>query len=149
MKTPPSPHFTPVDLRRYFNARRQEVDAGLRNNAGDSDWSVKLTGLQTFRGIPFLFGDEVGQDVLALRPGEGPTIIVLEQRLASYLIFVQAVTDRASSTPPGFGSISPATLPADRPNESNDFGELVSTYSLEYVDGSEIKVPVLRRFGIQ
>lgn len=145
MKTPFSPHFTPVDLKRYFNARRRELDAELGKKTGDTDWSVKLQGPQTFRGIPFLFGDEVRPDVLALRPGDAPATIVLPPTLATYVIFVQAVTDRPLATPHGFGHIGPAK----DPGVGNELGELVSIYSLQYTDLSEIDVRVLRRFGIQ
>lgn len=145
MKTPPSPHFTPVVLERYFNAGRRELDAGLGKKAADGDWSAKLRGLQALRGIPFYFGDEVGPDVLALRPGDAPASIVLPPTMATYVIFVQAVTDRPATVPHGFGHIGPTTLHV----EGNELGELVSTYSLQYADGSEIDVPVLRRFGIQ
>lgn len=144
MKTPPSPHFIPVDLKGCFNARRRQMDAGLSQKAGDSDWSVRLKGPQTLRGIPFVFGDEGGSDVLALRPGEPPGNIVLPPTVATYVIFVHAVADCPPKTPHGFGRIGPI-----RPNEGSDLGELVSTYSLEYADGSEVEVPVLRRFGIQ
>ncbi|MGV7215396.1 CehA/McbA family metallohydrolase [Bradyrhizobium sp. UFLA05-112] len=144
MKTPPSPHFIAVDLKRYFNTRRRQLDARLGQKAGDSNWSAKLQGPQTLRGMPFIFGDEGGADVLALRPAEAPVSIVLSPTVATYVIFVQAVTDCPPKTPHGFGRIGPT-----RPNDGSDLGELVSTYSLQYADGSEVEVPVLRRFGIQ
>lgn len=144
MKTPPSPHFIPIDLKDRFNARRRQLDAGLGQKAGDSDWSGKLQGLQTLRGMPFLFGDEGGPDVLALRPGGSPISIVLSASVATYVIFVHAVADCPPPTPPGFGRIGPT-----RPNDGSALGDLVSTYTLEYADGSEVEVPVLRRFGVQ
>ncbi|MCK1514667.1 hypothetical protein IVB22_19300 [Bradyrhizobium sp. 190] len=54
MKTPSSPHFTPVDLKPYFNARRRELDERLGKRAGDTGWIDSLRGPQTHRGIPFL-----------------------------------------------------------------------------------------------
>ncbi|WFU80583.1 CehA/McbA family metallohydrolase [Bradyrhizobium sp. CIAT3101] len=145
MKTPSSPHFTPVDLRRYFNARRSNLDEGFGNRPGDTGWIDSLRGLQTHRGMPFLFGDETGPDVLALRPGEPPIVIALQPRLASYVLFVQVAADQPSASPQGFGEIGPATLPV----EGNSLGDRVSTYALRYADSSEVEVPVLRRFAIQ
>lgn len=145
MKTPPSPHFTPVDLKRYFNAGRRELDEGFGSRAGDTGWIDSLRGPQTHRGMPFLFGDEAGPDVLALRPGGLPAVIALPPTLASYLLFVQMAADRPPASPQGFGEIGPATLPV----EGNPLGDRVSTYALRYADGSEVDVPVLRRFAIQ
>lgn len=139
MKPPPSPHFTPVDLKRYFNVRRRELDVEFSKKAGDNDWSDKLLGLQALRGIPFLFGDEVGPDALALSPGEASVNIELLPMMATYVIFVQATIDRPPATPHGFDHVGPTTVPV----EGIELGELVSTYSLQYADGSEVDLPVL------
>ncbi|WP_128932030.1 hypothetical protein [Bradyrhizobium zhanjiangense] len=147
MKMPPSLHFTPVDLKRYFNVRRRDLDGGLGKKAGDSDWSVNLQGPQTLRGIPFLFGNEVRPDVLAQHPADSPAMIVLPPTLATYVVFVHAVVDRPRTTPPGFGPIGPTW--GDLASDGNELGELVSTCSLKDSDGSEVDVPLLRRFGIQ
>ncbi|WP_235782829.1 CehA/McbA family metallohydrolase [Bradyrhizobium murdochi] len=145
MKTPSSPHFTPVDLKPYFNARRRELDERLGKRAGDTGWIDSLRGPQTHRGIPFLFGDDAGPDVLALRTGEGPTEISLLPTLASYVLFVHVVTDHQPVRPEGFGEIGPAAHSAD----GNPLGNRVSTYALRYADDSVADVPVLRRFAIQ
>ncbi|WOH64001.1 CehA/McbA family metallohydrolase [Bradyrhizobium sp. BWA-3-5] len=145
MKTPSSPHFTPVDLKPYFNARRRELDERRGKRAGDTSWIDSLRGPQTHRGIPFLFGDEAEPDVLALRPGEAPTEISLSPTLASYVLFVHAVTDHQPVRPEGFGEIGPAAHSVD----GNPLGDRVSTYALRYADGSAANVPVLRRFAIQ
>ncbi|MER8716613.1 CehA/McbA family metallohydrolase [Mesorhizobium sp. M1295] len=143
MKTPPSPHFTPLDLKTSFNATRHRIGGGLAVLTGD-DWSVKLQGLQSCRGIPFLFGDQSERDVLLLRPGGDAVTVLLPSKVVTYLIFVQAVADRPQNIR-GFGDIGPATLGID----GNDLGQLVSTYSLQYADGGEVHLPLLRRFGIQ
>src|SRR5207249_814758 len=149
MKTPASPHFIPVDLKPYFNASRRDlarggVTPGFARQDGDNEWSMKLRGAQTLRGMPFLFGDEDARDVLVLRPDEGPADIAFAPGPASYVIFVQAVVDRPEHAPDGFGQLGPV-----RAVRGNELGDLVSTYSLRYIDGSEADVPVLRRFGIQ
>lgn len=147
MKTPPSPHFTPVDLKCHFNSGRRKLDGANLGRAGDSDWTVNLQGPQTLRGIQFVFGGEGGPDVLALRPGDASVHVGVSARRATYVIFVHAVVDRPRTAPPGFGPIGP-TL-GDLASDGNELGELVSTYSLQYSDGSEVDVPLLRRFGIQ
>ncbi|MDF0492994.1 CehA/McbA family metallohydrolase [Bradyrhizobium yuanmingense] len=145
MKTPSSPHFTPVDLQRYFNASRLELDEGFESRPGDTGWIDSLRGPQTHRGIPFLFGNDAGSDVLALRPGEAPVVVALPRALASYVLFVQMVGDHRPASPQGFGEVGPATLPV----EGNSLADRVATYVLRYADGSEANVPVLRRFAIQ
>lgn len=145
MKTPPSPHFTPVDLKQYFNARRANAGDGFASRPGDTGWIDSLRGLKTHRGMPFLFGSETGPDVLELRPGAPPVAIALPPRMASYILFVQVAADRPGASPVGFGEIGPATLPV----EGNPLGDRVATYGLRYADGSETDVPVLRRFAIQ
>ncbi|MGY3033835.1 hypothetical protein ACVIIV_003005 [Bradyrhizobium sp. USDA 4354] len=145
MKAPSSPHFTPVDLKRYFNARRANAGEGFAARPGDTGWIDALRGLQTHRGMPFLFGSETGPDVLELRPGAPPAVIALPPTMASYVLFVQVAADRPSTSPEGFGEIGPATLPV----EGNPLGDRVATYGLCYADGSETDVPVLRRFAIQ
>lgn len=145
MKMPSSPHFTPVDLQRYFNADRLKLEQGFNSRPGDAGWIDSLRGPQTHRGMPFLFGGEAAGDVLVLQPGAAPVVIALPGCLASYLLFVQVAADRPLESPQGFGDIGPATLPV----EGNSLGNRVSTYALHYVDGSEVRVPVLRRFGIQ
>ncbi|TWI60983.1 hypothetical protein IQ16_07335 [Bradyrhizobium huanghuaihaiense] len=145
MKTPSSPHFTPVDLKRYFNAKRANAGEGFAARPGDTGWIDSLRGLQTHRGMPFLFGSEIGPDVLELRPGAPPAVIALPPTMASYVLFVQVAADRPSASPEGFGEIGPATLPV----EGNPLGDRVATYGLRYADGSETDVPVLRRFAIQ
>ncbi|MEJ8815608.1 CehA/McbA family metallohydrolase [Variovorax ureilyticus] len=145
MKTPPSSHFTPIDLRPHFNARRDELQGGLGRKAGVAEWITQLQGLQTFRGIPFLLGGATGSDVLALRPGEAPLSIPLAPAKATYVVFLHVVTDHARVMPRGFGGFGPPTHPVD----GNELGTPVATYSLRYADGSEAQVPVLRRLAIQ
>lgn len=146
MKTPPSPHFTPVDLSPHFNGKRRELEGGLGIKTGDNGWSSGLHRLQTLRGIPFLFGNADGSDVLVLRPGDTAASIVLKPTLANYILFVHAVADRPPSSPSGFDPIDPLSI---IPVEGLELGDLVSTYSLQYADGSDAQVPISRRLGIQ
>lgn len=95
-----------------------------------------------------MFGGVVGPDTIALYPGEAPLRLALPAGSATYIVFVQAVADRAASTPPGFG-IVPEDSPHRKPIESNAIGGLVSTYTIEYADGGEADVPIIRRLGIQ
>ncbi|MHC1950435.1 CehA/McbA family metallohydrolase [Bradyrhizobium sp. UFLA06-06] len=134
-----------MDLKPHFNARRRELDERLGRRPGDTDWIDTLSGPQTFRGIPFLFGGEAGPDVLVLRPGDAPVVIALSPTAASYVLFVHMVADHHPVKPEGFDEIGPVTGWAD----GNRLGDRVSTYSLRYADGSETEVPVLRRFAIQ
>ncbi|WP_034817634.1 CehA/McbA family metallohydrolase [Ensifer sp. BR816] len=145
MKTPASPHFKTLDLKSTYNAIRRDLAGGLAMKESDNDWSIKLQGFQTCRGMPFLFGEGSGPDVVRLKPGDAPVTIMLPLTVATYIIFVQAVADRPAVDKYGFGQIGPATLGVD----GNELGDLVSTYSLKYTDGSEIELPLLRRFGIQ
>lgn len=74
MKTPPSLHFTHVELTHHFNARRNELIDTLRVKDRNKDWSNSLRGTQACRGIPFVFGEDDGPDVLLLRPGDDPVV---------------------------------------------------------------------------
>jgi len=144
MKTPPSPHFTPIDLSSYFNVDRQLFDAaqGRKRSTG----SPVFFGLHTLRGIPFAFGAEASPNVLALRPGEPAVTIALEPTIANYVVFVHAVADRPPIIPDSFGPIDPTTA---RPVEGIELGDLVSAYTLCYADGSEAETSVSRRLDIQ
>ncbi|MGY2843449.1 hypothetical protein ACVIWU_006673 [Bradyrhizobium sp. USDA 4509] len=144
MKTPSSPHFNPVDLTHHYNAGREEL-AGADRQGGNDMASDELRGLQALRGIPFLFGSDVGPNVLVLRPGNAAAEIALAPTGATYVIFAHLVADRPLATPLGFGTIGPTTTPA----QGNEVGELVSTYSLQYADGSETNIPIRRRIEIQ
>lgn len=149
MIIPHSEHFNPVDLSLLYNARRSdlaETVSGTLSNDGSID---TMAGLQSVRGIPFLFGIKDGLDVLALSPGNADTIVRFDSISLSYVVFVQVVADRPDIVPPGFGHKAPVDNPSAQSIAGNALGDLVSTYSVLYADGSEVDVPILRRFGIQ
>ncbi|MER8652878.1 CehA/McbA family metallohydrolase [Mesorhizobium sp. M1121] len=108
-----------------------------------------MAGLQSLRGIPFLFGKRDTPDVLALSPGSANTIVRFEPTSLTYAVFVQVVADRPDLVPPGFGNTAPIDNPSAQSIAGNALGDLVSTYSVLYADGTEVDMPVLRRFGIQ
>ncbi|MER9076694.1 CehA/McbA family metallohydrolase [Mesorhizobium sp. M0904] len=149
MITPTSPHFLALDLSSSFNRSRKSLGAGFAKGPLDSDWSDGLGGPQTLRGIPFLFGEPPGFDVVLLRPGETDICVEFSSRLATYVVFVQAVADRQPAKLKSFGDSRPVDSPYRSPIESNDVGGLVSTYELRYADGSESNVPIYRRVAIQ
>ncbi|MEI9431710.1 CehA/McbA family metallohydrolase [Mesorhizobium sp. Cs1299R1N3] len=149
MITPPSPHFRALELSNSFNRSRKNLGAGFAKGPLDSDWSDGLTGPQALRGIPFLFGVSPGFDVVLLRPGEPDICVEFPSRLATYVVFVQAVADRPPGKLKSFRDALPVDSPYRSPIESNDVSGLVSTYVLRYADGSEENVPVYRRIAIQ
>ncbi|MHB9433772.1 MULTISPECIES: CehA/McbA family metallohydrolase [unclassified Mesorhizobium] len=87
--------------------------------------------------------------MLELQPGDAATSIELVPTRATYLVFVQTAADLPAALPSGFGDNSPEDNPSAKFIESNELGSLVSTYAIRYADGSEIDVPIFRRFAIQ
>lgn len=134
MNVPASSRFAPISLQDAFNARRADLPEGLRPPARFAD----ADGLQTVRGMPFLFGAADGADVVLLR-GED-VVVELGGACATYVLFVHVVEDRVTTYEDGL---------ADGLVTGWDLGDLVSEYELERVDGSVARVPVLRRFAIQ
>ncbi|WP_245235540.1 CehA/McbA family metallohydrolase [Mesorhizobium erdmanii] len=149
MITPSSPHFSPLDLSGYFNAERDGLMGGFSRHLKDDGWSERLSGLQSLRGIPFLFGSPGSDDVVILRPGERSIEIQTEAIQLTYLLFVQAAPDLPDEVPPGFGKVAPVDNPSAESIAGNTLGNMVSTYSLLFEDGTQIEVPVYRRFAIQ
>ncbi|MEZ4726374.1 MAG: hypothetical protein R3E79_04490 [Caldilineaceae bacterium] len=139
MKTPVSPHFTPIPLTGAFTTDHQTLTDGLRapRDLGE------LTGQQSFGGIPFVLG----------QPGEKNVILLDEQAVridldkgttgaitATYVIFLHAVEDRVTNYLDGL---------ADFSVDGNELGDLVADYTLEYADGTVETAAILRRFAIQ
>ena len=134
MPAPASPHFTPVDLRPAFNARRADLSGALQAvNAQDYGF-----GRQVFRGIPFELGADDQPNVILL--DHGAVGVPLGGLTATYLIFLHAVAD----LPPTVEGELANTAPT-----GNELGEAVAEYQLEYADGSRAVIPILRRFAIQ
>ena len=131
---PVSPHFTTVDLSKFFNARRAELPEPLRVPSLVED----TTGSTAFNGIPFLLGESEGPAVILL--DAEPVTVELEDGLATYIVFLHAVADRVTNYLDGF---------ADFAQDGNELGGHVSSYVFEYEDGSRHETAIRRRFAIQ
>jgi hypothetical protein len=131
MLTPPSPHFTALDLSPRFNADR----AGLPPTLRFREWPAWTWGAQTLRGMPFRLGQPGAANVIAL--DQSDVRLPLNGVRASYLVFLHALEDRLSGEMPSFT------------DNGNPLGDHVSDYVLDYADGGSVVVPILRRFAIQ
>ena len=131
---PVSPHFTTVDLSKFFNAQRAELPEPLRVPSLVED----TTGSTAFNGIPFLLGESEGPAVILL--DAEPVTVGLEGGLATYIVFLHAVADRVTNYLDDF---------ADFAQDGNELGGHVSSYVIEYEDGSRHETAVRRRFAIQ
>jgi hypothetical protein len=151
MYIPPSPHFTPLSLAPVFNADRATLDGGLQPRTGsDPDWSLSQAyGEQSLHGIPFTLGEPNRPNVILLSQdaASGDVRIDGAPFHATYLVFLHAVEDRPVPEPAGFAPMGPAPL-AGR-NDGNELGRRVSAYILDYGDGVQAEIPILRRFAIQ
>jgi hypothetical protein len=131
---PASPHFTAVDLRAAFNARRTGLSGTLRA-VNTRDYGH---GPQVFRGIPFELGPADGANVILLDKDE--ISLDLGGLTARYLIFLHAVED----LPPASAGELANTAPTGQ-----EVGAVVAHYQLDYADGRQTTVPIIRRFAIQ
>lgn len=136
MNIPASPHFTPLALTDIFTDDSQTLTATLRSPEGIGE----LTGERSFQGIPFVLGPTAAKNVILLEPGNAGITIAVDSRQATYILFLHQVEDRITNYAPGL---------ADFAYDGNELGDLVADYGVTYADGSEIKVPILRRFAIQ
>lgn len=136
MKAPPSPHFRPVDLSGAFNINRHELPESLKPPKA---FLEQHYGEAAFRGIPFALGTEGAPNAIILRD-KPVTLPVPEGSRARYLVFLHVVEDRTQpETPDLLHDSSPG----------NASGGLVSTYTIQYADGSTSAHPIHRRFAIQ
>ena len=140
MPAPPSDLFTPLSLDEAFNCDRAELDAGLSLGAEDA------YGAQSYRGIPFRFG-EAGQANAILLDG-GEASIAMGDLQASYLVFAHIVEDRKPELPDDLGDYAGGRT-WDGATPGNDLGDLVAEYQLHYADGSAAAIAIRRRFAIQ
>jgi hypothetical protein len=150
MRIPPSPHFTPLSLAVLFNADRASLDGGLQPRTADApDWSLsEAFGGRSFHGIPFALGEPDRPNVILLSADAAEDVrIDVEPFHATYLVFLHAVEDRPVPEPAGLGTMGPSPL-AGR-NDGNELGRRVADYILDYGDGEQAEIPVLRRFAIQ
>lgn len=134
MQIPASAHFTPLDLSSYFNIDRSALDQPLRSPPD----VAQLFGDAAFLGIPFRLGAANQPNVILLEQSQ--ITLDVDGVKATYLIFAHAVADRVSNYQDGF---------ADYSIDGNELGDHVADYTLEYVDGERLVVPILRRFAIQ
>jgi hypothetical protein len=134
MQIPPSPHFYPVPLNQLFNVERQSLQGALQAVSAQTIG----TDQQTVLGMPFLLGPAQGANVLLL--DKAAVTIELDQRLATYVLFLHTVEERVTNYQDGF---------ADDTADGNLLGDHVADYTLEYADGSTAQTPILRRFAIQ
>ncbi len=138
MKTPVSPHFTPIPLTGMYNTQRETLDETLRLTVTSHEWYGGLS----LRGIPFELGVKDQPNVILL--DQQAVHIALEPFEAAHILFLHAVADRPSLVPPDL-SDSPDALACT----GSELGDLVSEYRLEYVDGSSETVEIRRRHAIQ
>ncbi|MCB0126974.1 MAG: CehA/McbA family metallohydrolase [Caldilineaceae bacterium] len=129
-----SPYFQPVNLAHAYNIDQQLLTGGLEVPKGMGD----LTGNQTFSGIPFDLGNAGEANAILL--AEDSVAIDLDNRRATYVLFLHVVEDRITNYLPGL---------ADFAVDGNELGDLVADYVLEYADGSTVATSILRRFAIQ
>jgi len=134
MHIPASDLFTPVSLDSTFNARRTELPAALRTPA----YLESAFGAQSFRGMPFLLGDESALNVIHLR--DQPVAVTAGDVTATYFLFLHAAEDIVTNYLDGF---------ADTWVDGNELGAPISDYVIEYADGDRLPAPILRRFAIQ
>ena len=133
MSAPTSPHFSALSLATAFNVRRDDLPDALRAPRGDDFFGARVIG-----GIPFAFGAAGEKDVVYLNTA--PVEIGLGAARATYVLFVHAVADVATSYLQGF---------ADAELDGNTLGAAVSDYTLRYEGGATAATPILRRFAIQ
>ncbi len=138
MNIPASPHFDPLSLAHAFNVDGETLTDGLRAPDGIG----ALVDECVFLGMPFTLGQAGTNNVLLLDPAQGQktVTIAVDHRQATYVLFLHQVEDRITNYAPGL---------ADFAVDGNELGDLVADYGLVYADGSEVKVPILRRFAIQ
>jgi hypothetical protein len=134
MQIPASAHFTPLNLTAHYNVERTALDESLRTPAD----TLNSHGDTSLLGIPFQLGLASQPNVILL--AEEAVAIPVNQLKATYLLFVHAVADRVTNYQDGF---------ADYSVDGNELGDHVADYTLEYADGEQIAVPILRRFAIQ
>ncbi|MEU6797953.1 CehA/McbA family metallohydrolase [Nonomuraea wenchangensis] len=109
--------YEPVDLSGVFNAPRSVLDDGA---------SYPL-GSRTLYGIPFLFGDERGDQ--ALLRVESATVTVPVERSFEWMVIAHALE-------------SPDLF------DGQSVGDVCARYTLVYEDGHTERLPIRQRFEI-
>lgn len=134
MKIPPSKFFTPVSLENEFNIKRSEVEGFVR------EWDLLgyAFGEQSLRGIPFQLGESRDNNAILL--DDAAVAIHLNGVRASFLVFLHIVENNPDEKLDGFSNV---------PVAGNELGAHVSTYKIQYRDGTEVTQDIRRRFAIQ
>ncbi|MDA0711552.1 MAG: CehA/McbA family metallohydrolase [bacterium] len=134
MIIPPSGHFTPIALDKYFNVDH----ARLKGFFGEGDQLEPYLGNQSVLGVPFELGEAREKNGILLS-GEKVEIAMGDVK-ATYVLFLHVVEDRVTNYLDGF---------ADDAIDGNALGHHVSDYAFAYADGELFSTPILRRFAIQ
>ena len=116
METPPSAHFTTVDLAGLFNASTKDLPESLPTPQA----VAARQGRQTFRGMPFDLGPEDGPNVILL--DEQPLDVPLDGTCATYVVVLHVVEDRRTRYAEGL---------ADFQLDGNELGDHVSSGRLD------------------
>ncbi|MBT4137726.1 MAG: hypothetical protein HOE48_07420, partial [Candidatus Latescibacteria bacterium] len=134
MIIPPSGHFTPVALDKYFNENHEQLEGFF----GEKDQLDDFLGNQSVLGLPFELGEAKENNGILL--DKDAVEIDLGGVMATYVVVLHVVEDRNTNYLDGF---------ADFAKDGNELGDHVSDYALEYEGGDVHATPILRRFAIQ
>lgn len=153
MPSPPfaSSYFTPLDLSAHFNMDRAHLGGGLgRGDYKEPDWTFSTFGRQVFQGISFDLGSAGQDNVICLDAGQraNDTVrISMDGAPFTYAVFLHAAENLAPESRQGFNE---QDLSSDiLENAGNSLGSTVSTYRIQYHDGSFADTAIIRRFAIQ
>jgi hypothetical protein len=138
---PPSEKFTPVDLRKLFNASSRDLGSRVEfwRLGGDGQDGLLRTpaGRQALRGMPFRLGPESLNEkrwvLLSTRPG-GPAARSVEVPIGQAARFVCLATFCEWDEGAGGGP--------------ERVGETLAEAVLVHDDGRETKLPLRRRFEV-
>ncbi len=129
--------FTTVDLASYFNSDRSSH--GWHKGIG-SDLNKLPAGRQIFWGIPFVLGPLEGKCWVSVDRQQPDQTIRVSAR-ATYIVIAHFCDE--SHDPEG------KRQPVDyNPGEVTRPGEHLADYTFIYVDGSDYRRPIRRRFEI-
>lgn len=135
----PSPEFTPINLAGFYNRNGASFTEDELSNERLAGRDLALTGENVIRGIPFNLGDANANNI-AFLGDEQATLTFEESVKCRYLIFIHTAVGKYN--PPDEDGIT-------RPSRGRIIlGDKVADYELLYEDGSEVSVPIRRRFAI-
>ena len=131
--------FTPIMMSNIYNRAIQDLDIGDCSEQLLSNKEYFLTGEQILTGIPFLLGNDEGNNLLLLK--DQPAVLSLEKPAGfRYIVFLHGADFHGQQTDKdGF-------IKHSRGNTIT--GETVAEYVLCYEDGSRHAVQINRRLQI-